>query len=265
MPDAKTSEFIQGVAISLDAYAAKRAQSAGMPDAERPPVTRPWDSAGLFLARSLDLSALTTNVDLGVAGYEVAYVAPASASGGVLILNDSIALFPGQRVRAYFQSLRVRRGVAADGALLTSITSGAAYLVVHKSPDLQYQDFFPLVGGSGVVNATEAQSTTQAAPTGSTEGISLAGATHGWRFTVVAAAGQTLGGTGTFDIYYREPVSGLWGINPDLAVAVPATVSGLRTWTAPDFDTEVPVGRAAAIANGVGTSAGNLTVYYSAG
>lgn len=140
MADAQTNEFLQGVATSLDTLAAGSRQSARMPDAQRPPIIQPWDAAGLFLAKVLDLSTLAANVQLGLDGYEIAYVAPASDAGGVLILNDAIALFPGQRVRAYFQNLRVRRGLAADGALLTSVTTGVAYLVVHKVPTLEYRD-----------------------------------------------------------------------------------------------------------------------------
>lgn len=254
--------FLQGAASAQDAYAAQRmGQGALQPDHDKPVIVSPWDKGG-FQVYPVDLSTLGNEVSLGANGYEVQYVGLASTPGGVLFING-LPVFPGMRVGGYFEELRVRRGGASDGALLTSVTSGTAYLVVHKTPQLRYRED-PFSSGAGLItSALEAQTTTQAAPSGATEGISLASVQKGWRITVAAAAGQTLSGTGSFDVYYREPTLALWGIDPDLNIPVPASVSGLRVWTAPDIPCLVPTGRGAVAANGVGTSSGNLAVYYS--
>lgn len=70
---------------------------------------------------------------------------------------------------------------------------------------------------------SESQSLTRAAPAAATEGMSLTGVS-GYRVSVCATAGNTLSGAGFIDIYGYNPVTGLWGIAPQLRVPVTATI-----------------------------------------
>lgn len=251
----------QGAASAIDTYSARaQAGSADNPDWGQPAIVLPWDKGG-FQSYVLDLSQLATEKSLGANGYEVLYLWKGSSPGGVLFLNG-VPVFPGTRVRGYFEELRIRRGIASDGALFTSATSGQAFLVVQKTPGLLYRELPTEADSGGTV--VEAQTTTNGAPTSLIAGASLR-STGGTRITVAADAGQTLSGTGTFDVYYLQPTLGIWSLNPDLALSVPAAVSGLRSWTAPDLPAAVPQGRIAIASNGVGVSSGGLSVYYDVG
>ncbi len=107
---------------------------------------------------------------------------------------------------------------------------------------------------------SESQATTRAVPTTATEGFGTGGI-RGFRVTICAdrADGgvQTLLGTGTLDMWARNPDTALWAENPGLSTGV--TVSGQRCQILPDFDASLVNAnnwKALPVANGVGVDGG---------
>jgi hypothetical protein len=91
---------------------------------------------------------------------------------------------------------------------------------------------FSVAAYAGTRPFTESQALTRAAPTLSTEGVSMSQITA-FRVSVCATTGNTLSGSGTLKAYLYNPAVGLWMRNPSLDVAV--TNSGERCQVFPDF------------------------------
>lgn len=104
------------------------------------------------------------------------------------------------------------------------------------------------------------QATTEAAPTVSTDGIALdgIGAISIW---LEADPGQTLSGTGQLDVYVYDAMVGAWALAPLIPFGVPSGAAGKQRVVLGSVVIDNPRGRIAPIANGVGVSAGGLTLY----
>ena len=112
------------------------------------------------------------------------------------------------------------------------------------------------------VTVTEAQALSRAAPTLSTEGVSL-GSARGLRVTLCAASGQTLSGAGALRAYY-SPSGTIWSRNSGLDLAVPGDAAGKACWTFPDVEVLVRTGRVLFAADGVTVSGGTTVTLYTA-
>lgn len=76
--------------------------------------------------------------------------------------------------------------------------------------------------GQSALFLYESQALTRAAPTLTSEGMSLSGV-KAVRISVCAESGQTLSGTGNIRIYFLHGAAGLWHRNPGADLTVTAT------------------------------------------
>lgn len=108
-------------------------------------------------------------------------------------------------------------------------------------------------------NWSEAQALTRAAPTLSTEGMSLVGVT-GYTLMISANVGQTLSGAGNLRAYWWDwtEATPRWKRMPDLDRAV--TLSGVRDMCFGDTQDHQPSGLLLYAADGVTVSGGTCTV-----
>jgi hypothetical protein len=111
--------FRQGIASAMDAQMlVDQKRTAGL------------DKAGIVLTRPLDLSTLSVPVSLGVRGTALILKAQGTSPGTRLIVNESFALFPGDRVDFPFDNVMLRRGNPSDG-VANSVTTGTALLAIE--------------------------------------------------------------------------------------------------------------------------------------
>lgn len=96
---------------------------------------------------------------------------------------------------------------------------------------------FAVAAYAGTRAWTESQALTRAAPSTSSEGISMSQVT-GFKLSVCATTGNTLSGAGSLKAYLYNPVAALWMRNPALDVNVTAT--GERCQVFPDFTVSAP-------------------------
>jgi hypothetical protein len=104
------------------------------------------------------------------------------------------------------------------------------------------------------------QATTESAPAGAGEGLDLDGTGHfdAW---LEADVGETLSGTGILRGYRYEPAIGAWTRMPSADTFIPDLAAGQRRVLVGAFDVINRRGRFALMADGVGVSAGGLTLY----
>lgn len=124
-----------------------------------------------------------------------------------------------------------------------------------------------LAGGAGLLRYfTENQSLTRAAPTLSTDGMSVKDI-KGFRVKVCAPSGQTLAGAGAVNLYEFDPTSQLWGLNVGLNMPITVTAtscsgSACRCQTFPGFEVDAPIGRILPAANAITLSGGSAVDIY---
>lgn len=109
-------------------------------------------------------------------------------------------------------------------------------------------------GPTGIRSEVKTELLTRAAPTASTEGVELKGATS-LRVTVCALSPDTLSGTGSLAVWYYSP-SG-WARNRGADVALGAA-GKCETWK--EVAVPVGVGRFLAAPSGVGVSGATTSV-----
>jgi len=110
--------------------------------------------------------------------------------------------------------------------------------------------------GARSVRSTQAK--TESAPSGATDGMSLADV-YAISFWLDAGVGQTISGdVGQVDIYVLE--DGGWGVAPNLVLAVPPGSSGNRRVQLGTVSIEARRGRLAPIANGVTASGATVVL-----
>lgn len=103
----------------------------------------------------------------------------------------------------------------------------------------------------------QTQALTQAAPSLSTDGMSL-GDVLGFRVSVCAASGQTLTGGGTLRAWLYHTDAGLWMRNPSLDLTVSA--SGVRCQVFPDAQPVVLLSHRVYFASDTVTVSGGTTL-----
>lgn len=162
------------------------------------------------------------------------------------------------------------RGMAFDGLMVrrnpNSVQSGNARLLILRNPNVEagqspQSPSGGLGGGAVGPGGAATQSTADDnAPTAVTDGVSLSGV-RAVRLVVSAAAGQTLSGGGTVELWHYNASRARWcRVDVEFSMATLPAAATFRDWIFPDQPIDVPEGRLYARARTVTASGGALTI-----